>query len=77
MSFHFWPSDHSHNLSIIFSVVVMVCYHHPCQDLQPLGTSSILLQVKLNLLIFLDNTKLKIAWTKITTFFKQRVSIIL
>ena len=28
-------------------------------------------------LIFLDSTKLNIVWTKITTFFKQRVSIIL
>ena len=27
--------------------------------------------------IFLDSTKLNIAWIKITTFFKQRVSIIL
>ena len=27
--------------------------------------------------IFLDSTKLKIVWTKITTFFKRRVSIIL
>ena len=26
---------------------------------------------------FLDSTKLKIVWTKITTFFKRRVSIIL
>ena len=26
---------------------------------------------------FLDSTKLKIAWKKITTFFKRRVSIIL
>ena len=28
-------------------------------------------------MIFLDSTKLKIVWTKITTFFKRRVSIIL
>ena len=28
-------------------------------------------------IIFLDSTKLKIAWKKITTFFKQRVSIML
>ena len=28
-------------------------------------------------IIFLDSTKLKIVWIKITTFFKQRVSIIL
>ena len=28
-------------------------------------------------LIFLDRTELKIAWKKITTFFKPRVSIIL
>ena len=28
-------------------------------------------------IIFLDSTKLKIVWTKITTFFKRRVSIIL
>ena len=27
--------------------------------------------------IFLDSTKLKIVWKKITTFFKRRVSIIL
>ena len=28
-------------------------------------------------IIFLDSTKLKIVWTKITTFFKLRVSTIL
>ena len=28
-------------------------------------------------IIFLDSTKLKIVWKKITTFFKRRVSIIL
>ena len=28
-------------------------------------------------IIFLDNTKLKTVWIKITTFFKRRVSIIL
>ena len=28
-------------------------------------------------IIFLENTKLKIVWIKITTFFKQHVSIIL
>ena len=28
-------------------------------------------------IIFLDSTKLKIVWTKITTFFKRSVSIIL
>ena len=28
-------------------------------------------------IIFLDSTKLKIVWTKITTFYKRRVSIIL
>ena len=27
--------------------------------------------------IFLDSTKLKIVWIKVTTFFKRRVSIIL
>ena len=27
--------------------------------------------------IFLDSTKLKIVWIKITTFFKQHVSVIL
>ena len=27
--------------------------------------------------VFLDSTKLKTVWTKITTFFKRRVSIIL
>ena len=30
-----------------------------------------------NIIIFLDSTKLKIVWIKITTFFKQHVSIIL
>ena len=30
-----------------------------------------------NKIFFLDSTKLKIVWTKITTFFKRRVSIIL
>ena len=30
-----------------------------------------------NNMIFLDSTKLKIVWTKITTSFKRRVSIIL
>ena len=32
---------------------------------------------KHNNIIFLDSTKLKIVWKKITTFFKRRVSIIL
>ena len=34
-------------------------------------------KVKLNFAIFLDSSKLKIVWIKITTVFKQCVSIIL
>ena len=34
-------------------------------------------QSNVTFIIFLDSTKLRIVWIKITTFFKRRVSIIL